>query len=145
MKKHLTLKNIAAAVLALLAIYFMWSLRPQRIDTVMDGWKNVTRASAADMDISAEGKMRELAEDELAQLKEIVEAATFSNRSYKGNIMYGSLYGIYLFKDDTMNIDESLSMRMFPSDEGYIYIGNYRYDYDKHEELWAFMESLDLE
>lgn len=144
MKKHITLKNAGITLLVFLALYFIWSMRPQKINTIMKEWDKVTRVQVIDMygDVTED---RVLAADELARFKAIMESATFRNRFYANHRMYGNLYGIYLYKDGKMYMDESLDMRVFPSGEGYIYIGNtYRYNYDKHAEMWAFLESLDL-
>ena len=144
MKKYITLKNCDIVFLALLAVYFLWSMRPQKINTIIKQWNEVTRIQVIDMygDVTSD---RVLTDEESAQFRTIMESATFRSRFYANHTMYGRLYGVYLYKDGKMHMDESLDMRIFPSDEGYIYIGNtYRYHYDKHDQLWAFMESLDL-
>ncbi len=146
MKKYINFRNLGIAVLALAVIFFLWNMRPQGIETIMKEWKDVNRAYVIDMWVYAgDDNDRELTDGEFAQFREIMESAVFTNRMYAGDTMYGRLYGVYLYKDSKTYLDQSLNMRVFVSDQGYVYIGDcYRYYCDKHDELWAFVESLDL-
>jgi len=121
-------------------------MRPQGIETIMKEWKDVNRAYVVNMWVYADDNNdRELTDEEFAQFRDIMESATFKTRMYAGDTMYGRLYGVYLYKDGKTHIDQSMNMRVFVSDEGYVYIGDcYRYYCDRYNELWAFMESLDF-